>query len=418
MNRERLNAASPVRVLTLALALALMLSGLAGCGGAAQPPSVVITSPVANAAVEANTPITIQGVVSGDNLAGANITRIEVVLDGLPLANAPVGEEAKNAAQLPIQLEWTPTTAGAHFVQFNVYGPEDALIAKSDAVVFTVNPAAPTATAPPPTPQPTETPAPPPTATPDAAAQPDTSAITATTAAPPASVLETPMLTVTAEIVNVREGPGTNYPSIGQLQNGQTAAVKGKSADGAWWQIAFQNGNGWVFGELAQANAAAQSVTVAQAPPPPTSAPVTVAPATPVAAATATPSGPVCDESSPYWRGANPNYPFCATQDPTWGDPQGDWNVYDNGKDIPLSISWAMFGPNIAEVRIHFTQSNNACDFARPAQREVDQVVPAAGVYSFNVLDFPYGGTFWVYFTVRLTDGRVVQWGQKKLCIR
>lgn len=411
MNREHLNAASPVRVLTLVVTLALTLAGLAGCGGAAQPLSVVINSPVANATVDVNTPMTIQGMVTGDNLPAANITRIEVIVDGVPIANAPVGEEARNAVQLPIQLEWTPTTAGAHFVQFNVHGPEDALIAKSDAVIFTVNAPAPTATSAPP-PKPAETPTPPPTAT------PDTSTITATTAALPDSVLETPTLTVTAEIVNVREGPGTNYAVIGQLQNGQTTAVKGKSADGAWWQIAFQNGNGWVFGELTQANAAAQSVTVAQAPPVPTIAPATSAPATPVVEATASPSGPVCDESSPYWRGANPNYPFCATQDPVWGDPEGDWNVYDNGKDIPLSISWAMFGPNIAEVRIHFTQSDNACDFARPAQRQVDQVVPAAGTYSFNVLDFPYGGTFWVYFTVHLTDGRVVQWGQKKLCIR
>lgn len=418
MNSERLQAEFPARVLTLIVALAVMVAGLAGCAGAAQPPTVVITAPVANATVEANTPMTIQGMVTGDNLPAAGITRIEVVLDGIPLANAPVGEEARNAAQLPIVLEWTPTTAGAHFVQFNVYGPDDALIAKSDAVVFTVNSPAPTPTAEPP-PQPTETPAPPPTPTPDAAAQMLTSTITATTAAPPAGVLETPLLTVTANIVNVREGPATNYPAIGQLQNGQTAVVNGKSADGAWWQIAFQNGNGWVFGELVQVNAAAQSVTVAQAPAAPTVAPApTSAPATPVAGATAPPSGPVCDESSPYWRGGNPNYPFCATQDPTWGDPQGDWNVYDNGKDIPLSISWAMFGPNIAEVRIRFSQSDTACDFARPAQREVDQVVPAAGTYSFNVLDFPYGGTFWVYFNVRLIDGRVVQWGQKKLCIR
>ncbi|MCS7060476.1 MAG: hypothetical protein RMN25_04850, partial [Anaerolineae bacterium] len=169
------------------------------------------------------------------------------------------------------------------------------------------------------------------------------------------------------------------------------------------------------FGELVQVSAAAQAVAVAQAPALPTAAPVTVAP-TP--AATPTASGPVCDETSPYWRGSNPNYPFCATKDPTWGDPEGDWNVYDNGKDIPLSISWAMFGPNIQEVRIHFKQSNEACAFARPAQREIEQVVPATGTFYFNVLDFPYGGTFWVYFTVRLMDGRVVQWGQKKLCIR
>lgn len=410
MNCKRLNAAPPARALALIVALAV---ALAGCAGAAQPPSVVITAPAANSTVEANVPLTIQGIVSGENLPAAGVTRIEVVLDGMPLANAPVGEEARNATQLPIVLEWTPTTVGAHFIQFNVYGPQDALIVKSDAVVFTVS-----APAPAPTPQPTDTPPPPPTPTPEpTVATPP--AVTTTTEAPASPVLETPLLTVTAEIVNVREGPGTTFATLGQLQAGQTAAVTGRSADGVWWQIAFQNGRGWVFGELVQVNAAAQSATVAQAPPAPTSAPLpTAAPATPVAQVTAAPSGPVCDESSPYWRGSNPNYPFCATQDPVWGDPQGDWNVYDNGKDIPLSISWAMFGPNIAEVRIRFTQSDTACDFARPAQREVDQVVPAAGTYNFNVLDFPYGGTFWVYFNVRLTDGRVVQWGQKKLCIR
>ena len=439
MNRDRFHANIPIRVFTWTVALTLALASLVACGGAAATPTVSITSPSANATVEANVPMTIQGSVTGDNLAGANITRIEVVLDGLPLANVPVSEEARSASELPIQLEWTPTTAGAHFIQFNVYGPNEALVAKSDAIVFTVNVAQPTATLPSPTPEPTPLPAPTATIAPTVAPITTTEATTATTPAtsttgitdttgitpPSGGVLETPMLTVTVEIVNVREGPGTNYPTTGQLQNGQTAPVKGKSADGTWWQIAFQAGNGWVFGELVQVNTAAQNVTVAQAPPVPTSAPVpttdpaaTTVAAAPTTEATAAPSDPGCNETTPSWRGANPNYPFCATQDPTWGDPQGDWNVYDNGKDIPLSISWGIFGSNVDEVRIHFTQSDNACEFARPSQRQVDQVVPATGTYSFNVSEFPGGGTFWVYLTVRLKDGRVVEWGQKKLCIR
>ncbi|MGQ9814582.1 MAG: Ig-like domain-containing protein, partial [Candidatus Roseilinea sp.] len=94
MNCERLNAAFPAGLLRFVVALTLTLAGLAGCGGPTQPPLVIITSPAANATVDANTPMTIQGMVTGENLAAANITRIEVILDGVPFANAPVSEEA------------------------------------------------------------------------------------------------------------------------------------------------------------------------------------------------------------------------------------------------------------------------------------------------------------------------------------
>jgi hypothetical protein len=69
-------------------------------------------------------------------------------------------------------------------------------------------------------------------------------------------------------------------------------------------------------------------------------------------------------------------------------------------------------------VSIHFDQSDSACDFARPAQRTVNQQVPASGTFNFNVGEFPYGGTFHVYLSITLKDGRVVNFGEKKLCIR
>lgn len=50
--------------------------------------------------------------------------------------------------------------------------------------------------------------------------------------------------------VNVRSGPGTEYPSIGWLVTGEQAAAKGRSAAGLWYQIVYpgvESGLGWVY---------------------------------------------------------------------------------------------------------------------------------------------------------------------------
>jgi uncharacterized protein YraI len=50
---------------------------------------------------------------------------------------------------------------------------------------------------------------------------------------PPAGV---PSAT-TVDFVNVRSGPGTNYPVLVIAPPGTTGEVSGKSTDGAWWQV-------------------------------------------------------------------------------------------------------------------------------------------------------------------------------------
>jgi uncharacterized protein YraI len=304
---------------------------------------------------------------------------------------------------------------GAHYVQLNVYGLDDKLIAKSDAVVFNTR-ASPETT----TPVPTSLPATPTTA---AAAATTVTTITATTATTAAL---TPTVTISNDFANIRSGPGTNYDIVGQLNQNDSANVRGKAQAGdfTWYQIVFAkgpNGLGWVRGDLVSANAAVASVaavappvapTSPPAPPPPTAAPPTVPAATP------TPSDP-CVVGSPDWRGQNPNYPFCAKQDPTWADPQDLYLVFDNGRDIPLSFSWNIYGAKISRMDIHFDQdNNNLCGFNKQGQTFVNQQVQPAGSYNFNVNQFPYGGTYRVYWTVTLVDGRTVIWGEKKLCIR
>jgi uncharacterized protein YraI len=56
---------------------------------------------------------------------------------------------------------------------------------------------------------------------------------------------------VAVEPINVRSGPGTNYPVLVVAPVGAAGEVSGKSADGAWWQVKISTdysptGVGWV----------------------------------------------------------------------------------------------------------------------------------------------------------------------------
>jgi uncharacterized protein YraI len=429
------------QTLRLGLMAVVVLSTLAACGGSTPKlTQATITSPAANAEVNVGDNVPIAGQANGEN-----IVRVDVIVDSNIHATLTAEDMTAGVQSFPVQVNWTPAQAGTHFVQLDVYGPDSKPLGKSAPVIFSAKapPVAPTVA-----PEPTATVAPPasaPTVAPTAATvltttDTVTGTTTTTTTTGSGATTLTPTLTITNDFANVRAGPSTDYQVVGQMQLNVSAPLRGKNAAGDWWQITFAdgpNGLGWVFGELVRVDNAA-NVAVVEAPPLPTSAPTAAGPtatppsvtgatpdpgATPAAvstdaapAATASVSG--CTESSPDWRGSNPNYPFCAKQDLIWGDPQGDWNVYDNGKDIPLSISWNLYGDTIDQVWIRFDPSETACEFVRPAQNVVNTQVPAAGTYNFNVGQFAYGGTYRVYLAIQLKDGRVVTWGEKKLCIR
>ena len=61
-----------------------------------------------------------------------------------------------------------------------------------------------------------------------------------------------PELTVLTRALNVRSGPGTNYPVINGLKQGSNAAIVGRHTASGWWQIALAGGKtGWVSGSTA-----------------------------------------------------------------------------------------------------------------------------------------------------------------------
>jgi uncharacterized protein YgiM (DUF1202 family) len=85
-----------------------------------------------------------------------------------------------------------------------------------------------------------------------------------------------PWATITAGVLNVRRGPGTNYPVIGQLQENDIVEISGKNADSSWLQIVYPTGTigqGWIFASYAQVSGSLASIPVVEAPPPPTPTP-------------------------------------------------------------------------------------------------------------------------------------------------
>ena len=83
----------------------------------------------------------------------------------------------------------------------------------------------------------------------------------------PESTTETPpTVAVMGTVVNLREGPGTDYPTDGQVRVGNQLQVTGRSADGSWLQVMHPATTGehvWIYTPLTDIDAAtAQALDV------------------------------------------------------------------------------------------------------------------------------------------------------------
>ena len=91
--------------------------------------------------------------------------------------------------------------------------------------------------------------------------------VAASASVAPADAAPTDRVTVVSgQIVNLRQGPGTNYAVVGQLAAGQRYDVTGKSEDGSWWEVDFGGQKAWVIGQLVSASGDTATVAVAAAP--------------------------------------------------------------------------------------------------------------------------------------------------------
>jgi len=99
------------------------------------------------------------------------------------------------------------------------------------------------------------------------------------TTPPPTPTPDFAEFTVTGGTVNVRSGPSTDYPRLGQLDNGATYRIIGKNDAGDWYKFAYEGSDGWLSAAFVTVRGGMQAVAVAKVAPPPTPKPQPQAPA-------------------------------------------------------------------------------------------------------------------------------------------
>ncbi len=251
----------------------LSLALLAGCGGGdgggtatssdVQPPSVVVNAPINQAVLQAGQPIPVSAIVNDDQA----IARIELYVDN-SLVESRVTPSGSVLTTKSEQFTWSASIVGPHTLQVRAYDASGQMGA-SQIVAVEVR----SESGGEPVPQPTSPSA-------------DATATLAPPTAPPATATPESALVTSNVNANVRSGPGTNYPVVGGLMEGQSAPVTGRNADASWWQINLSGQVGWIANSVVTANAQAANAPVVSAPPPP----ATNTPAPPTA--TPTPTGP------------------------------------------------------------------------------------------------------------------------------
>lgn len=71
--------------------------------------------------------------------------------------------------------------------------------------------------------------------------------------------------------VNVRSGPGTEYPTVGGLDLGQSAPVVGRNQNASWYAIAYRNEpNAWLAASVVNLSGDCSNVPLLRIPPTPT----------------------------------------------------------------------------------------------------------------------------------------------------
>ena len=154
----------------------------------------------------------------------------------------------------------------------------------------------------------------------------------------PAPEAATPTGRVTGtQTLNIRSGPGTNFPVIGAARNGDEGEIIGRSADGGWWQVsapALPGGAGWVSVDFVLATNV-ENVPVVAAPSPPPSTPTRVPPPptpTPLPQATALPPTATPAAEISFWADRTTiNQGQCATLNWSVQNVQAIW-VYPRGE--------------------------------------------------------------------------------------
>jgi len=154
------------------------------------------------------------------------IARLEFRVDDVPIATSVPATDAERA-NLTARASWRAQGLTKHLVTAEIFLDDGRSLGLADVVIQV---AAPPGGGVPPTPAPISSPV----------------AATPTLPVAPANVIAE----VLPDTLNIRQGPGTQYPAVGTLARGARVNIIGRSVDGQWWAIPYRGGAGWIFAEL------------------------------------------------------------------------------------------------------------------------------------------------------------------------
>ncbi|MFN8441161.1 MAG: SH3 domain-containing protein [Caldilineaceae bacterium] len=223
------------------------------------------------------------------------------------------------------------------------------------------------------------------------AAPADTSTAAAPAAPSQTATVDKPRL-VGTNIVNVREGPGTIYNTLGQIQPGGSFEIIGKNQAGDWWQIALPNGNsGWVIGQLVNTLGDVSGVQLAQNIP---EAPQQIA----AAAAPANTGGGEVKPEAPAPQAAAAAPPVVSAPAPAGGIPFGygiQAHMIDTSDGMISQVMGSAKGLGFGWVKSQiewkrFEDSAGAPDFG-----PMDPIINAANAQGLNVFFSVVGAPAW-----------------------
>ncbi|MFN3980728.1 MAG: SH3 domain-containing protein [Caldilinea sp.] len=181
------------------------------------------------------------------------------------------------------------------------------------------------------------------------------------------------------QIVNVREGPGTAFNVLGQITPGQSYKVTGRTPSTDWWQIEFNNRNGWVIAQLASTSGDQNAVAVVENLP---QAPVAVAAASAPAAA---PAQVEPAQEQPVAAASAPTAPVAAAGGGSGFGYGVQVHAVDNGQIWTILDSVGGLGFNWIKQQIEWKRF----EAGGPGQIDwpgMDEIVNAAGSRGVNVL--------------------------------
>jgi cell division septation protein DedD len=229
-----------------ALACNVQFGGIAPTPAREPTSSVMFIAP-ANNSVIAEGSMIVFAVLAQDSEAG--VAQVDLLIDGLLVesqtAPAPDGQPSFTA-----RFDWLAGGLQGHLITAEALRADGSVIGEAGLAITVVAAAGldatliaalpPTATL---TPSPTDILPTPEPATATTTRRPSN---TPTPEPSPTVAGVAPTLRVTFDFLNIRAGPGTDFPQIGRMNSGDVARVVGRNGDRTWLVVEWGQVRGWV----------------------------------------------------------------------------------------------------------------------------------------------------------------------------